>query len=284
MLNEISERGRNRYETQIMTLNLRYDKPDPGDLAWKVRCKAVAAMITHYTPDVIGTQEALPHQLFDLLQRLPAYQCVGGDRTGRGTGEHCAIFYRIEQLLCISNGDFFLSDTPDIPGSISGEWGNPIPRMTSWAVFAGSDESRFSVFNTHLDYRSARARELGAQLIFQRMSEVNSAESLLLLTGDFNAEPATTPRETFLRQLPNEVQLFDVFAGIELEDQMTFHDFTGEGFAAVDTIYYDSRLMLQQVTADTAQWEKVWPSDHFPIIAEFTVDAQLNTNLEVSLG
>lgn len=255
-----------------MSLNLRYDKPDPGDLAWKVRCKAVAALISHYAPDVIGTQEGLPHQLSDLLQLLPAYEFVGNDRTGTGGGEHCAIFYRTEQLLCISNGDFFLSDTPDIPGSISGDWGNPIPRMTSWAVFVGSDESRFSVFNTHLDYRSARARELGAQLICQRMSELNSADLLLLLTGDFNAEPATVPREIFQCQLASGIQLFDAFAGVELEHQMTFHDFSGEGFAAVDTIYYDSRLTLQQVKADTAQWEKVWPSDHFPVIAEFTVE------------
>lgn len=268
---ELAKEAGTAMRLKIMSLNLRYDKPDPGDLAWKVRCKAVAAMISHYAPDVIGTQEALPHQLFDLLQLLPAYQCVGGERTGRGSGEHCAIFYRTEQLRYISNGDFFLSDTPDIPGSITAEWGNPIPRMASWAVFAGSDERQLMVFNTHLDYRSARARELGAELIFQRMSEVNSTESLLLLTGDFNAEPATAPRESFLRQLPDGRQLFDVFAGIELEEQMTFHDFTGEGFAAVDTIYYDSRLTLQQVTVDTAQWENFWPSDHFPVIAEFIV-------------
>lgn len=258
-------------QLKIMTLNLRYDKPDPGKNAWKVRRKAVAASISHYAPTVIATQEGLPQQMFDLLGLLPAYQSVGGDRTGTGAGERCAIFYRADRLLCIANGDFFLSDTPEIPGSITPDWGNPIPRMASWAVFADGEENFFTVFNTHLDYRSARARELSAQLIHTRMSHLNPNQSLLLLTGDFNAEPATAPRQTFLKPLSNGIQVFDALAGVSIAGQMTFHDFTGKGFAALDTIYYDSRLKLQQVKIDTNQWETVWPSDHFPVIADFTI-------------
>ncbi|HEY9653266.1 MAG TPA: hypothetical protein V6C95_21585 [Coleofasciculaceae cyanobacterium] len=55
---------------KVITLNLRYDKPDPGDYAWTIRKQAVTALITHYAPDVIGTQEGKAHQLLDLHRSL----------------------------------------------------------------------------------------------------------------------------------------------------------------------------------------------------------------------
>lgn len=257
---------------RVITLNLRYDKPDPGDYAWTIRKQAVTALITHYAPDVIGTQEGKAHQLLDLHRLLPDYQSVGGDRTGTGTGEYCAIFYRTRRLRCLSSGDFSLSDTPEIPGSISPNWGNPIPRMVSWAVFAvGSEDKRVTVFNTHLDYRSEKARELSAQLLRDRFSQLNPDDSYLFLTGDFNAEPGTLPRELLQRPLPNGIVLHDALADVGLEHQMSFHDFTGEAFVAVDTLYYDSRVKMQQVKVDNQRWQEIWPSDHFPVVAEFVV-------------
>lgn len=257
-------------EIKVMSFNLRYDKPDPGNNAWTVRKDAVAALITHQAPDIIGTQEGKAHQLLDLHRLLPNYQSVGSDRTGTGTGEHCAIFYHTHQLRCVANGDFFLSDTPEIPGSISSNWGNPVPRMASWAVFASAagEEQKITVFNTHLDYRSAQARELGAMLISDRLSHLKPAESYLFVTGDFNAASGTAPREALKRPLPNGINLYHALAGVEVEHQLSFHDFTGKAFAAVDTIYYHSRVSLRAVKVDTGQWKGVWPSDHFPVVAD----------------
>lgn len=257
---------------QIMSLNLRYDKPDPGNNAWRVRREAVAALINYYKPDVIGTQEGKAHQLLDLHRLLPDYQSVGGDRTGTGSGEHCAIFYRTQYLTCQETKDFFLSDTPEVPGSISSEWRNPLPRMATWAVFAMANQPRkITVFNTHLDYESVKAREKGAELICDRMGKIDAAESLLFLTGDFNAAPGTLPRLAFLRPLPNGIQMLDALSNIDLDRQMAFHDFTGKAFAAIDTIYYDTRGSLRQAKVDNFIWQGIWPSDHFPAIADFTI-------------
>lgn len=252
---------------KVISFNLRYDKPDPGNNAWKYRLKGITELIHSYSPDIIGTQELLPHQMYDFLGQLPAYQCVGNDRTGTGKGEYCAIFYRPE-LLCLATGDFFLSETPEIPGSISENWGNRIPRMATWATFSDENKQKFTLFNTHLDYRSQKAREFGAKLICERMNQIPSNDLFLLLTGDFNAEPKTIERQTFLKPLSNNIQLFDALADVPVSKQNTFHDFTGKAFAAIDTIYYDSRLQLQQVKIDTGRWLEVWPSDHFPVIAE----------------
>lgn len=252
---------------KLISFNLRYDKPDPGNNGWKYRLKAITELIHFYLPDIIGTQELLPHQMYDLLGKLPDYECVGNDRTGTGKGEYCAIFYRRE-LLCLATGDFCLSESPEIPGSISENWGNPIPRMATWATFSDENQQQFTLFNTHLDYRSQKAREFGAKLIGERMSQIPSNDSFFLLTGDFNAEPQSIERQTFLKPLSNNIQLLDSLANIPIDQQMTFHDFTGNAFAAIDTIYYDSRLKLQQVKIETGRWLEVWPSDHFPVVAE----------------
>jgi endonuclease/exonuclease/phosphatase family metal-dependent hydrolase len=143
--------------------------------------------------------------------------------------------------------------------------------MTTWALLAvAGEEKTIMVFNTHLDYDSAKARELGAKLISDRLSLLDLSASYLFFTGDFNTAPDTLPREIFRQQLPNRVQLLDALSGMELEQQMSYHEFSGKAFAAIDTIYYDSRVSLGWAKVDGRSWQGILPSDHFAVIAEFT--------------
>lgn len=257
----------------IMTFNLRYDKPDPGMNAWTVRKAAVARKIADYSPDLIGTQEGLTHQLDGLQELLPEYQRVGRDRNGAGNGECCAIFYHRQGWKCLYTQDFWLSNTPETPGSISADWGNSLPRMVTWGIFESlTTGHQLILFNTHLDYQSKKARELGAKLICDRLAQVFSqfsSDPLIFLTGDFNARPSSLTRKTFCQPLANQPNLQDVLSELPLSKQMTFHDFTGSAFDAVDTIYYDRRVKLSHVKIDKSQTNKIWPSDHFPVIGEF---------------
>ncbi|MGC9526761.1 MAG: endonuclease/exonuclease/phosphatase family protein [Limnospira sp.] len=255
---------------KIITFNLRYDKPDPGNNSWNLRRKAVATLISRHQPAIVGTQEGQAHQLLDLHRRLPDYQSLGADRDGNGRGEHCAIFYDRRQLDCLDSGNFWLSGTPNVMGSVSSDWENPVPRMATWGIFSSGDgRHRIVVFNTHLDYKSRKARELGAALIRDRLGQMDIQNSLLLLTGDFNAEPESPTRQSFTQPLDNGVQLLDVLGHLAAKEQMTYHEFTGKAIAAVDTIYSDSRLHLKAAKVHTAAIDNIWPSDHYPVIAEF---------------
>lgn len=257
---------------RVMSLNLRYDKPDPGEFAWIHRRDAVAALVSHYRPDILGTQEGKAHQLLDLHRLLPEYQSVGRDRTDTSRDEYCAVFYRVQRLSCQQSGDFALSDTPDILGSISPHWENLLPRMATWAIFTATDTAAtLAVCNTHLDYPSQRARELGAELIRDRLVSILPAHAYLLLTGDFNCEPAALPRQRFLQPFPNQVQLQDALAHLPLEQQLTYNDFTDKGLVAIDSIYYDQRLRWQQAWVDRQRWQQRLPSDHWAVIADFAV-------------
>lgn len=258
---------------KIISLNIRYDKPDPDVKNWRVRRKAIASLISHYLPDLIGTQEGKAHQLLDLHRMLPNYQSIGRDRTGNDTGERCTIFYNTERLKCVETGDFSLSETPEIPGSVTQHWKNNYPRMVTWGKFQTLDEKINIIhYNTHLDHNSEVARKLGAKLIVDRLRNLTLSKNYLFLTGDFNASPETIERQTFLEPLANDHYLKDALDDVEMSQQLSFHDFTDEPFLAIDTIYYDHRVTLQAIKVDQDKWENLFPSDHCPVIGDFQLD------------
>lgn len=252
-------------QIRVMTFNLRCDKPDPGVRQWEKRVGAIASVIQHYQPDLVGTQEGKPNQLLDLQALLPEYKFVGGDRTGTGQDEHCAIFYQPENLKLQQTQDFYLSDTPEIPGSIT--WETRLPRMATWANFTVSHSGiSLTIVNTHLDHEVPKARELGSGLLSLRLMEF-PAEDYLLLTGDFNANSRTLERII----LSDNYRIQDTLASLSLQKQKTFHDFTGEPLDARDTIYCDRRFHIEQVIIENQQWQDVWPSDHFPVIVKLSI-------------
>ncbi len=256
---------------KIITFNIRYDKPDLGQYQWQVRKNAVANLIYEYKADIIGTQEVKVNQLLDLQKLLPNYYSLGSDRTGTGNDERCAIFYDKNRFNCLEHGDFWLSETPDMPGSITPSWGNHLPRIASWAKLDIVGENQpIIVVNTHLDYDSRKARELGAKLICDRLQaeKFNPEKSLIFVTGDFNEKPGSITRNTFLNPLQNGLSLLDVLSDLNLKEQMTYNNFTEQAFIAIDTIYYDNRFNLRTVKVENKKYDGVLPSDHFPVIAE----------------
>ncbi|NJL01859.1 MAG: endonuclease/exonuclease/phosphatase family protein [Spirulinaceae cyanobacterium RM2_2_10] len=255
--------------TQLLTvisLNLRYDKPDPGDRAWAKRQAAVLDLIQDYQPDLLGTQEGKAHQLLDLHRALPNYQSIGGDRQGTGYDERCAIFYRRDRLTCTDHGDFWLSATPAVVGSMTASWGNSMPRMATWGIFHSPERSRpLLLINTHLDYASATARELGAKTIGDHLHQFGQEAYDCLLTGDFNCAPDEPPRQYFSQAL----SLRDALAQRPLAEQMSYHEYGDRAFRAIDTVYYGDRLDLRHAEIDRARRCEVWVSDHCAAIAQF---------------
>ena len=88
----------------------------------------------------------------------------------------------------------------------------------------------------------------------------------LIFRGKYSPE-----RQIFLSPLANGKKLQDPLATLPLEQQKTFHDFTGAAWDAIDTIYCDRYFSVEQVIINRQQWEGVWPSDHFPVIVKLTL-------------
>jgi endonuclease/exonuclease/phosphatase family metal-dependent hydrolase len=109
--------------------------------------------------------------------------------------------------------------------------------MVTWGKFQTLEgKVDIILYNTHLDHQSEMARKYGAKLIWDCLSLLEASESYLFLTGDFNANPETEERKTMLQPFNLQHYLKDALAGVELSQQMSFHDFTDQPFLALDTI------------------------------------------------
>jgi len=243
----------------VMTFNLRMDTPDDGENAWTYRKGHVVEMILAHQPDIIGTQEGLHHMIEYISEALPGYGMIGEGREGGKTGEYNAIFYRKERLKSLDNGQFWLSKTPEIPGSV--DWNSGCPRICTWGEFVSQWDpaTKVKVFNTHLDHASQEAREKGSKLLTSKIKPEFEQGVPVILTGDFNA----APNNKAIQQIGA--------AGLEKiqTDGNTFHGFDGgEEGNTIDYIFTTGSSGTGKVVR--RQVGGKYPSDHYPVVG--TVD------------
>jgi endonuclease/exonuclease/phosphatase family metal-dependent hydrolase len=256
----------------VMSFNLRFDNPKDGPNAWPYRRSAAAALLREHAPHLIGTQEGLAGQLAELEESLVGYAAFGSGRRGPREDEHCRVFYRTDALKLRRHGDFWLSDTPDVVGSISESWGNTLPRMATWGEFEQtSSGARFTFLNTHLDHASAAARDRGAQQIvrFLRRSDIPHP---VILAGDLNAGPDSPPLKLLTGDLPvdeSPSRLRDSYrlSGGQGAGKPTFHGFTGQGRERIDYILVEAPLRVTRYALLDERVEERWVSDHYPVLA-----------------
>lgn len=145
-------------ELSVMSFNVRYANPDDGEYIWSSRAERVCAAIRFYAPDILGTQEVLHPQLIDMKQMLPEYAVVGvGRDDGAAAGEYAALWYRSDRFLLADSGNFWLSATPHVAGSLG--WDAACVRIATWARLTDRISGRQLIaLNTHLDHVGRRGR------------------------------------------------------------------------------------------------------------------------------
>lgn len=258
---------------KAMTFNIRFNNPKDGPNRWSERSEMAADVIRHFDGDFVGMQEALPDQIADLLGMLPDYRSFGSPRGADDKGgEASPIFYRYDRWTvdCCRQGTFWLSDTPNVPGSIT--WGNAWPRIVTWARFVEKRSGRgLYVFNTHFDHISALSRSKAAVLL----AEVIAARDLpepVLVTGDFNAGESSEPIEYLTgRQPGSPVRLSDTFRELHPDEKQvgTFHAFKGEPRPdKIDYVFVTPGVEVRSAEIIRFNLDGRHPSDHFPVAAE----------------
>lgn len=184
---------------KIVTFNLRTDTSHDGENRWQFRKGLVLDRISAEMPDVIGFQETTV-QMSDFLKKyLPEYHFVGCGRNSDYTGENNMIGYRRDRFELMFLETFWLSETPDVPGSRYANQSD-CPRVCTHAILRPlSGGSMFHAYNTHLDHVSDEARVLGATAIMRHIREDLQKQPLpVTLTGDMNAYPDSGAIQTFL--------------------------------------------------------------------------------------
>jgi endonuclease/exonuclease/phosphatase family metal-dependent hydrolase len=254
---------------RVMTFNVRLLTGDDGANKWDARRDLVAEMLRAEDPDVIGTQELFKQQGDDLVERLPQFVWFGAGRRGGDEDEHMGVFYRKDRLRVLQSGNFWLSDTPDVVGSRT--WGNLYPRMVTWARFERiADGARFTFYNTHFPYRDSDepARVRCAELIRDRLGKLPPSERVVLV-GDFNTTADSRAHASLATALIDAWIATAKRSGPE----GTFHGFTGKSDRRIDWILFRG-IQANWVKTITTHRDGVYPSDHFPVLAELELPAR----------
>lgn len=248
---------------KVMSFNVRTPADSEPQKRWPDRRDAMVSVIQRNHPAVVGTQELVLEQANYLAEHLPGYRWFGEGRRGGEGDEHMGVFYDSGVLTLKDSGNFWLSDTPEVPGSIS--WGHPYPRMVTWGLFERVADGRsFYLVNTHLPYRKEdeAARVRCAQAILAYLKTL-PADVPVVLTGDFNSEPGSETYKAFTEVLQDtRVQVAQPRG-----PKLTFHDFTGTATAELDWVLVRGFKARAFATLDT-RVDGILPSDHFPLLVE----------------
>ncbi|MBK1829946.1 endonuclease/exonuclease/phosphatase family protein [Verrucomicrobiaceae bacterium R5-34] len=234
---------------------------------WPKRLELMADQIQQAS--IAGFQEVLPNQLDDLKKVMRNHRYVGVGRSlGDHDGEHVPIFYETKRWQKVESGHFWLSATPDIPGSTT--WGNRIPRMCTWLRLIDRSSRRgLYVFNTHLDHLSWKSRRLSAQLLLATIQNRPSPGDPVVLMGDFNCRPGSTPLKTLLR---DKRQLIDSFSkSSELPNaSSTYNGWrpSKKGRRRIDFILLSPSLKLRNSQILCISRGSTVASDHHPVVAD----------------
>ncbi|CAG7618477.1 endonuclease/exonuclease/phosphatase family protein [Paenibacillus allorhizosphaerae] len=253
---------------RVMTFNLRTAAAKDTH-PWEKRWAVAKALVNKEKPDIIGTQEGLHNQLTDLEVGLPDYKWIGAGRDGGNQGEFMAIFYNKTRFKPLKQNHFWLSDTPDVPGSKS--WGNNYVRMVTWVLFEDlTNQSKFYAVNTHLDHQSETARQRSAELIVKTM-ETFEPNVPVFLTGDFNAPVGSAPYKYFTVNGKMKDAVLEASERVN-HATGTFHNYKGGGTDTIDWILYRGDVSVKRSEKVTFQLNGEYPSDHYPVMTDIVLN------------
>lgn len=271
-------------DLHVVTFNVRYDNPNDGQNRWEMRVPVIESYFAKEKPDIIGMQEVKHNQILDLQKILPGYDYVGNGRDdGKQGGEYTPIFYKKDEFLLLDNSQFWLSETPEIPGSIG--WDAAITRIVTWAKFEDKSSGKsFFFFNTHFDHRGVKAREMSPHLLAEKILNI-AGNSAVILTGDFNirknhANLGSALYENLIETLNSKNSLTNTLLIAEMP--VTTAGSTSNGFRpdwtlgesgdAIDYIFVNEHFKVKSYRIDRIVKDSIFISDHWPVVAKLVVE------------
>lgn len=253
----------------VMSFNIRYGTAPDGANAWPERRALVLRVIEDFDPDVLGVQEALKFQVDAVASAVAHAGVVGvGRDDGAAAGEYAAILYDTTRFDLLDHGTFWLSDSPELPGSMT--WGNQFPRIVTWARLRDGRGETFHVLNTHWDHESQNARERGARQIVEWLATHVPPGEPVLLMGDFNAGEDNPAFRVLLDASARGVTLIDTFRALHPDASPvgTYHAFTGDRSGErIDAVLASPHWEIVDAAILDGAMNGRFPSDHFPVTA-----------------
>lgn len=275
-----------KHTIKVGSYNIRLQSGDHNTPnAWDERKSDLVNLIRDMDLDAFGLQEVCAGQADHLTNNLPHYVMVGVHRNdGKRKGEASPVFFRKDRFETVKNGSFWLSETPDVPGSKS--WNTSCTRICSWALLKDLKSGKtFCFANTHTDHRSALARKNGMLLIIEKMREFAPAGTPVVFTGDHNCTETSEPAMAVSALLRDSIYVSETpptgpwrtyNAWNWRNKELTIAEALKMPKGArdkkglrIDYIYVSDGIKVKShaVRGDARPNTKLYPSDHFPVTA-----------------
>lgn len=273
---------------RVMSFNIRMSLADDKENAWPLRKDFLIEVVRQTPYDFIGMQEAVVdprpeyNQVDFVVGKMPEYDSIWLSREKTPEkGEAMLLLYKKDrwEIDKDDSGTFWLSDTPEEPGSKT--WPKAgCPRVVTFGRFhelAEGKRTGFSiyVYNTHYDHMSEEARQRAAVLAMDRVAARRSRTTPGVLMGDLNCgekSPAIRYMQGDAMTLDGVVKtpplaLTDTFraANPEAVEVGTFNSFKKPGTGKIDYIFTTPDLKTKEARILRTQRDGKYPSDHFPI-------------------
>lgn len=256
-------------DTRVMTYNLK----NGGDIShWEQRKAVLAETIRQQRPTILGTQEGFEFQLAYLRDELVHYQMLGEGRDPFIGGEYCAVFVDTRVSEVDATGTFWLSATPDVPGSRFPT--DNLPRIATWVKMHVYGIPLLYV-NTHLTYLED-AIPAQMAVLTQEIEKLIDPSIETIITGDFNIGRHREPIAAL--QALGFVDAWSHASDVR-GPLFTFPDWGLWDDAATAAVVEENRIdwvcvrpsegeTTPSVAVETVHTHRIEPvpSDHFPVV------------------
>lgn len=256
---------------RIVSFNIRCTTND-GTNSWPLRRQVFFDEVNRMAPAIIGFQEVRPDQYQDIVERLKRdFDFVGvGRDDGKNAGERALVAYDKHRFKKIKTGNFWFSETPEVPGSKS--WDAAITRVCTWVRLKDKATRReFLYVNTHFDHKGVVARENSSRMLVERLPDLAKGKPIIL-TGDFNLhEDSAAYTNLMNRKAGVKPWLLDSYRELHptrSAEESTFNGFKGiTRGSRIDFIFHTPELKPVSATIERVLPQGRHASDHYAITA-----------------
>lgn len=204
-----------------------------GHRNYKYRIPLVCQIIREAKPSSFGVQEAHIEWMTALKEGLPEYDFVGvGREDGKEDGEFSAVFYLKDEFTASDNGNFWISETPDVP---SKGWDSACTRIATYVKLSHKESGKEYIhFNTHLDHVGRTAQINGAKMIQEKAASFGGVP--VVCTGDFNVLQGSDCYETMVSANMGDARMM----APDSDDTFTYHGFKPDKIQdIIDFVFVD---------------------------------------------
>ncbi len=248
----------------LISCNIRFDNPSDGQNSWPHRRGLLSGLLLGFSPDVIATQEGRFDQLKDFEALLPGFELVDQHRSWIRERMYPSFYIKKDSFEILKSEDLWLSETPEVAGSLSFE--STFPRLMTWVrVQPKGLETNLLLINTHLDHVKHETRAHQTRVLAKEIKRFWTGDCPIVIMGDFNEAPTEEVRSILEQEFSGIQDAWRLFNFVE---ESSHHGFKGAcpGGSRIDWILVDERTRVRSCEMVKASGDGRYPTDHYPIV------------------